>query len=124
MGISFEFVKECSRTLKKEFKGIEAFSYGYCCNTDYYAIHEGKYKNDNDYINAKVFKGGLNNDFHRGQWELKNSVYYNWKLTKFDLEDIINVMQSVADKYDYIVEKPKDETKCIKVYIKKEKESE
>lgn len=75
--ISFDFVKKCSRTLKKEFKGIEAFSYGYCCNTDYYAIHEGKYKNDNDYVNAKVFKGGLNNNYHKGKWELKDSVYYN-----------------------------------------------
>lgn len=120
MGISFEFVKECSRTLKKEFKGIEAFSYGYCCNTDYFSIWEDRPKNENDYVNAKIFKGGLNNNYHKGKWELGKSIYYNWKLTEFNLDNIIKVMQKVANKYGYNVETPKDKTKCIKVYIKEE----
>ncbi len=116
--ISFEFVKECRRELKKNFKGIESFSYGYCCNSDYY---DGKPKsqiNDYDYVNAKIYKGGLNNCFKNGKFNLGKIVYYNWELTNFNLIDVIKIMQQVADKYGYIVEQPVDKTKSIKVKIK------
>lgn len=122
MKISFEFVKECSRELKKQFKGIEAFSYGYCCNTDYYDGKAESQKNDTDFVNAKIFKGGLNNQYHNGKWEIGDEVYYNWGLENFTLDNVINVMQSVADKYGYIVVKPINETKAIIVKIKEKGE--
>lgn len=113
--ISFEFVKECSKQLKKTFKGIESFTHGYCCNSDYFALWEDSKKNDDDFINAKIYKGGLNNCYHKGKYELGECIYYNWKLTKFQLDDVIDTMQKVANKYGYKVIYPKNEEECIKV---------
>lgn len=115
--ISWEFVKECSRELKKNFKGIEAFTHGSCCNTCYYDEWENSKKNDNDFVDAKIFKGGLNNQFHYGKYELYNILYYNWKLTDFKLGDVINVMQKVADKYGYKIITPENEDCCIEVRV-------
>lgn len=116
--ISFEYVKECSRALKKNFKGIESFTHGYCCNTDYFSCWEHSKKNNKDYVNAKIYKGGLNNQFHNGKYEIGKSLWYNWELTEFKLNDIIAVMKEVAKKYGYEVYTPEDESKCIKVYVK------
>lgn len=116
--ISFNFVKECSRELKKNFKGIESFNYGYCCNSDYFDRWEKSKKNENDYVDAKIYKGGLNNCYHNGKWELGKIIYYMWGLTEFSLDDIIKVMQNVADKYGYFVIRPENKESCIKVLIK------
>ena len=120
--ISFECVKEITRELKKNFKGIQANSYGFCCNSDYDAYH--KYINNDDYVCAKLFKGGLNNNYcydkyrEKCVWNIGSSVYYSWTLTSFDIDNIIAVMQKVADKYDNIVIKPIDDSKCIKLTAK------
>ena len=116
--VSFEFVKECRRELKKNFKGIESFSYGYCCSTDYYDGKSKSQMNENDYVNAKIFKGGLNNCFHNGRFHLGDSLYYNWGLKNFKINDIIKVMQNVANKYNYIVIAPKNEKEAIIVKLK------
>ena len=111
--LSFDFVKECRKELKKNFKGIEAFSYGYCCNSDYY---DGKAKsqiNDNDYVDAKIYKGGLNNMFHYNKWHIGKRIYYNWKLTNFTLREVIEVMRKVATRYGYRVLYPVNEQSCI-----------
>lgn len=119
--IDYNCIKDITKELKKRFKGIQANSYGFCCNSDYDSIH--KYINENDYVCAKIFKGGLNNDYHYDSYygqhyfDLGKSVYYSWGLTDFKLEDIINAMQEVADRYGYKVETPKDTSTCIRLYI-------
>ena len=120
----FGCVKEITRTLKKKFKGIQTNSYGYCCNSDYDYYH--KYINDDDYVCAKIIKGGMNNEYRydkylgKGYFELGTSVYFSWNLTNFNLEDVIDQMNSVANKYGYSVNKPENEGKCIElVFIKK-----
>ena len=118
--IKYECIKDITRELKKHFKGIQANSYGYCCNSDYDAYH--KYINENDYICANIFKGGLNNDYIYNSYEgksffkLGNDVYFKWRLTNFNLEDVIKVIQDVASKYNYLIEKPKDKFECIRLY--------
>ena len=120
--IRYECIKDITKELKKEFKGIQANSYGFCCCSDYDYHH--KYKNYNDYICARIYKGGLNNQYiynsYEGKcfFELGDNVYFMWKLTNFDLKDVIKVMQDVASKYDYLVEIPKDENSCIRLYEK------
>ena len=122
--IDYNCIKEITRALKKRFKGIQANSYGYCCNGDYDDIH--KYINEDDYVCAKIFKGGLNNQYfydryhQKGYFELHNSVYYSWNLTTFRLEDIVNAMHEVANNYGYKVETPENTSKCIRLYIEKE----
>lgn len=108
--VSWECVKEITKALKKNFKGIEAYSYGYCCNSDYGAYH--KYKNDDDSMNAKIFKGGLNNQYHvdsitgKGEFEIGSVVYYNWALTNFKPLKVLAVMNEVANKYGCVVLPP------------------
>lgn len=120
-GLDYECIKEITKALKKRFKGIQANSYGFCCNSDYDTHH--KYINKNDYVCAKIFKGGLNNDYHydtyycEGYFDIGKSVYYNWSLTEFKLEEVINVMQEVADKYGYKVDTPHSDSECIELYI-------
>lgn len=122
--INYDCVKEITRTLKKRFKWIQANSYGYCCNSDYDSIH--KYINDNDYVCAKIFRGGLNNQFYVDRYynrqyvEIGDDVYYSWYLTNFKLEDVIKTMQEVANKYGYKVETPEDNSKCIRLYVEGE----
>ena len=111
--VSFDFVKECSKTLKKKFKGIQASSYGFCCSGDYNTFKN--FTNDNDFICAKIFKGGLNNQFHNNKFDMFHELYYMWRTTEFKIHDILNVMQEVADKYDYTVIAPKSIEECITV---------
>lgn len=114
--ISYEAIKEITKALRKTFKGIQSNSYGYCCMSDYDAYHN--YTNNDDYVCAKIFKGGLNNDYHYGEFCLSDTVYFTWCLTEFKLNDIIEAMQNVCNNYDYMVEKPADKSKCIIVKIK------
>ena len=119
--IDYECVKEITKELKKRFKGIQANSYGYCCNSDYDAIH--KYINEDDYVCAKIYKGGLNNDYHydsyyeKSYFALGDTIYYCWCLTNFKLEDVINTMQEIANNYGYKVYIPHSDNECIKLYI-------
>lgn len=119
--IEYDCIKEITKELKKRFKGIQANSYGYCCNSDYDAIH--KYINDNDYVCAKIYRGGLNNQFYVDRYsnrqyvEIGKDVYYNWYLTNFDLKDVIETMQDIANNYGYKVETPEDNNKCIRLYV-------
>ena len=119
--ISFDFIEECQKALKQNFNGIESFTYGSCCNTCYYDIWKRYPQNDDDFVNAKIFIGGLNNNFNflSKKFELKDTIYYNWHLTKFKLDDIINVMKQVAKKYDYEIIIPTDKFKSIGVTVNK-----
>lgn len=125
--IKYDCIKEITKELKKRFKGIQANSYGYCCNSDYDAFH--KYVNEDDYVCAKIFRGGLNNQFYVDRYtsrqcvEIGKDVYYSWYLTNFKLEDVIATMQEVADKYGYKVETPEDTSKCIRLYVEEENEN-
>ena len=83
--IEYDCVKDITKALKKRFKGIQANSYGFCCNSDYDAIH--KYINDNDYVCAKIFRGGLNNQF-----------YVEWFNVDFD-----NFNNTIDEVYNYII---------------------
>lgn len=118
MSIKFEMIKEITKELKKEFKGIQANSYGYCCGSDYDAYHT--YTNENDYVCCKIFKGGLNNQYHNGSFELGKSVWYMWHLTDFKLSWVINLMQRIAFKYGCIVLVPENDTKCIEIKVMEE----
>ena len=119
--IKYDCIKEITKALKKRFKGIQANSYGYCCNSDYDTYH--KYTNDDDYVCAKIYKGGANNQYrinryhNRGYFDIGNEVYYSWGVKEFYLQDIINTMQEVADKYGYKVAIPKDTSECIRLYV-------
>lgn len=99
--VPYECVKAITRALKNEFKGIQANSYGFCCNTDYDAYH--KYINDDDYMCAKIFKGGLNNQYHNGKFEIDNFVYYCWELTNFKPLKVLSVMNEVANRFGCVV---------------------
>ena len=124
--INYNCIKEITSNLRKKFKGIQANAFGFCCCTDYDMHH--KHKNENDYVCAKIFKGGLNNQYHNdgygGYFDLYSRVWFMWKLTNFKLEDIINVMQEIAVKYGYKVIAPKDDSECIVVVINEEKQGE
>ena len=109
-------LKEITKTLKIAFAGIQANSYGYCCNTDYDDRHS--YINNNNYVVCKLYKGGINNNYHNGKWDnIGDEVYYGWHLTNFNLDDIIEVMQNIANKYGYKVVKPQDNLHCIKLLL-------
>ena len=118
--IKYECIKDITRELKKHFKGMQSNSYGYCCNSDYDAYH--KYINENDYICASIFKGGLNNDYIYNSYEGKSFFllffffYFFFNLTNFYLYVVIKVLVDVVIKYDYLIEKPKDKFECIRLY--------
>lgn len=107
-----ELVKKATRDLKKQFKGMSAHSYGYCCNSDYDAHHHDT--NYDDYVDAKLYKGGLNNTYTRYGWYVGNSVAYAWNLTEFSMEDVIKVLENVYGDNAKVV-RPKDHGTCIMV---------
>jgi hypothetical protein len=109
----YECVKEIARTLRATYKGIGAHSYGYCCGSDYDAFH--KNVNTNDYVDAKIYKGGLNNQYEDGSFRIGNCVYFSWNLTNFALDEIIASMTAVANKYGFFIDKPESEHQCIKL---------
>lgn len=119
----FEVVKQITRALKKEFKGIGAHSYGYCCGSDYDAYH--KEVNPDDFIDAKIYKGGNNNQYTRDGWEIGSKVYYTWNLTKFNLNDIVALMNKVAQGVGEVViprneDGTPDESRCLQLVFHKE----
>lgn len=116
--INYEFVKEVVKELRKRFKGMSAHSYGHCCRSDYDMYH--KNVNDDDYVQAVIYKGGLNNDYdsRNGGFKMHDSVVFRWGLTEYTLDDVITVMREVADKWGYVVVKPENESKCIEVSTK------
>lgn len=114
--VKYDAVKDIVKALRKEFKGITAHAYGYSCMSDYDYYHENV--NENDFVQAKIYKGGLNNDYHKtysgeGYFDIGNHVFFMWNLTSFKLDDVIAVMMRVADGYGLIVEKPQDNGTCI-----------
>lgn len=113
--IDYEMIKEITKELKKSFKGIQANSYGFCCSSDYDSIH--KYHNEEDYVCCKIYKGGLNNQYYNGKFEIGSTVYYMWNLTNFKLNDVINVMNRIASKYNCYVVIPENEDKCIEIKV-------
>ena len=120
--INYNCIKEVTRELRSTFKGMQSNSYGHCCTADYDMYH--KKTNENDYVCAKIYKGGLNNDYDysRKEFLLSDEVYFMWHLTEFKIDDVIEVMENVCNKYNYIVKKPKDESKCIVVVDLKNEE--
>ena len=120
---AYECVKNITKALRHNFKGIQSNSFGYCCGSDYDYHH--KYTNENDFVCAKIYKGGLNNDYHTcwydgtGYFDIGNSVYFMWCLTNFKLGDVINVMSKVASEYGYKIISPVDSNKCIVLEIAK-----
>lgn len=113
--IKYECIKEITKALRKNFKGIQSNSYGYCCTSDYDAYHD--YTNNDDYVCAKIYKGGLNNDYNynTNEFELGDTVFFMWTLTNFALDDVIKVMTEICDRYNYKVVSPTEPTKCIEV---------
>ena len=111
----YEMIKEITKELKKAFKGIQANSYGHCCCSDYDTYH--KYTNENDYVCCKLFKGGLNNhyNYRNQEFDISFEVYYMWKLTTFNLDEVIKVMENVVSEYGGRVVKPEDNCGCILV---------
>lgn len=114
----FEVVKEITRTLKKRFKGMSAYSYGYCCGSDYDAYHEDV--NYKDYIGARIYKGGANNQYDHKGWHIGSTVYFVWILTNFTFDDVIQVMtEVVGDKGKVLAPRlddgSPDTSQCIRV---------
>lgn len=107
----YELVKIATKELKKAFKGIGAHSYGFCCGSDYDAHHN--HINTNDYVDAKLYKGGLNNDFVNGVPQIGDILYYSWGLTNFSLDNVLKVLNNVYGEDRVIA--PKDVTECIKI---------
>lgn len=93
----YECIKAIAKTLRTEFDDMTAVSYGYCCGSDYW---DGV-KLKTDCVGAKLFKGGMNNDYcyEEKMFCVGGKVYYYWDVTKNDIEDIIRTMQRVADEY-------------------------
>ncbi len=88
-------IKKITAALRKQFEGMSAYSYGYCCNIDYDAFHPDA--NFDDYIGFKLYKGGANNDYHNG-WQIGNKVYISWNVTKYDIFDVIQAMSGVISQ--------------------------
>ena len=110
--INFNCIKDITKKLRETYKGIQSNSYGYCCCTCYSKFH--KYVNENDYVCAKIFKYGLNSDYNRESgFNLGKQVYFVYKLTIFDLDNVIETMQEVAKKYGYEIVKPQSKHDCI-----------
>lgn len=105
---NYNAVKAITRALRKEFNGIASHSSGYCCNSDYDAHHA--YTNNEDYIDAKIYRGGLNSDLVNGELRVNLPVYFSWKLTNFDFNDVIDVMSTIAKRYGMIIVPPVDIT--------------
>lgn len=109
----YECIKAIAKELRNTFSGMQANSYGFCCRSDYDAYHD--YINRKDYVCPKLFKGGLNNNYHNGEFEVADSVWYMWALNEFKLNDVINAMNKVAVKYGAVVMIPEDELECIEL---------
>ena len=115
VGVPYECIKDITKTLRKTYKGISSHSFGYCCMSDYDYYH--KNCNENDYVDAKIFKGGLNNQYHADDgFHIENTVWFMWRTTEFNLDDIVKTMNEVAKKYNCEILKPKDEAHCIELY--------
>lgn len=107
----YEVIKDISKALKKNFK-MDAFTYGYCCSTDYDA--DRKRVNYEDFVNAKIYKGGNNNQYRNGQFEIEEKVWYNWELTHFSLDDVLAVMQKACEGRA-TVKRPENSGWCIEL---------
>ncbi len=110
-------VKAVVSELRKKFKGLSAHAYGHCCWSDYDSKRKTPVDEDN-FVQAKIYKGGLNNDYYDGKFEIGDSVYFAWNLSKFKLDDVIQVMEGVGHQWGFVVEKPKDEGQCIIIRLK------
>lgn len=119
MRIDYDCVKEIAKALRKKYK-MTSKSYGYCCMTDYF---DGRESKDN-YVCAKIFKGGLNNQYHKDSWgyggyfELGSTVYWLWELPTISLDDVCATMQEIAVDWGYIVIKPESDSTCITLTCK------
>jgi hypothetical protein len=113
--IPYECVKEITRTLRKTYKGISSHSFGYCCSSDYDCYH--KNCNEDDFVDAKIFKGGMNNQYHDGRFDIGNCVWFMWKITNFDFDNIIDTMNTIAHKYNCEIKKPQNDAYCIELRL-------
>mgnify|MGYP003289770463 CR=1 FL=1 len=113
--VPYDCVKEITRTLRKTYKGISSHSFGYCCSSDYDYYH--KNCNEDDYVDAKIFKGGLNNQYRDGRFDIGNCVWFMWRISNFDFDDIIKTMNDIAHKYNCEIKKPLNESKCIELRL-------
>lgn len=107
----YEVIKDISKALKKNFK-MDAFTYGYCCSSDYDA--DRKRINYDDFVNAKIYKGGANNQYRDGQFIIANKVWYDWNLTNFSLDDVLNVMRNACCNRA-MVKRPENSGWCIEL---------
>ena len=107
----YNVVKEITKALRKNFKGIQSNAYGYCCSSDYDAYH--KYTNDDDYVCAKIYKGGMNNQYHDGEFDIDDEVYFMWGLENFKALEVLSVMGNAARQYGCSIIAPPHEGKCI-----------
>ena len=108
----YDIIKEISQALRK-IKGLKSHSYGYCCGSDYDFYHP--YKEDDEYVSCKLYKGGANNEFIKGKFEVDKYMYWSWDLNKISLDTVIEVMKSVADKYGVAVIPPSSTYECIEI---------
>lgn len=110
---TYEVVRAIAKALRKEFKGIQANSYGHCCRSDYDMYH--KRTNEKDHISPLIYKGGMNNDYDYQDkvFRLGSNVWYHWNLTNFSLDDVLKVMSDVARQYNFEVVRPKNNTYSI-----------
>lgn len=109
--VEFECVKQICKAIRKTHK-IASKSYGYCCWSDYFRCEPYP----DTYIVAKIFKGGLNNNYNGGYWDLGKTVYFAWSEDLMPiLSEICATMQKVADNWGYKIEMPENESKCIEL---------
>lgn len=116
--VNYECVKAITKELRKRFKGIQSNSYGYCCTRDYDKYH--KHVNDGDYVCAKIYKGGINNQYYDGEFELDDRIYFMWELKNFDKDAVFGVMEEVASEWGHVIFRPKKPSKCIELWVEEE----
>jgi hypothetical protein len=110
-------VKAVVSELRKKFKGLSAHAYGHCCWSDYDSKRKTPVDKDN-FVQAKLYKGGLNNNYYYGKFDIGDSVYFAWSLSKFNLDDVIQVMEDVGQRWGFVVKRPIDDSKCIIIRLK------
>lgn len=109
----YNVIKEITKALRKNFKGIQSNAYGYCCTSDYDTYH--KYTNNDDYVCAKIYKGGSNNQYYDREFEIGDYVCFMWNLTNFKVLEVLSVMGNVARQYGCSIIAPPNEGKCIEL---------
>ena len=108
----YDIIKEISKELRK-IKGLKSHSFGYCCSSDYDFYHP--VKDTDEYVSCKLYKGGLNNEYRDGKFDVDKYMYWMWELKTTPLETVIATMRSVCDKYGVTVVDPASIQECIEI---------